>query len=392
MSYNGFQSSLTEYCLYRKHRLWYFVSIADTRNRHVRLRTSVFPHTGCRCYLVNGTNKYTAKKWTVGASCRDGERNNATLFRVIIKVIISPALYPGHLSQSVRPVCIGITANHIKIRFRAIISFMSRAPSNSPEAVRATVIALLAEAGQPAPASTEEFRRHVSVRRVRARLGGGDTTALGRTINEIEVELVAAGRAHLRVPDIPPHVSDLMRGLWTAALDAQTHEILKIQQAAAESVENAETERDNARARVDLLKVELDDLRQDLSTRDETVGELRARLAETETQLEAANRNARTMADRLDEMKSQRDEAHRAYQERVDALRLQFDGLGRQLRLETDTLRQGMVSEKAALEGGLTRASQVIESQKQIIEELQADRQKLRSELAGQRDADSPVR
>jgi predicted nuclease with TOPRIM domain len=183
-----------------------------------------------------------------------------------------------------------------------------------------------------------------------------------------------------------------MRGLWTAALDAQTHEILKIQQAAAESVENAETERDNARARVDLLKVELDDLRQDLSTRDETVGELRARLAETETQLEAANRNARTMADRLDEMKSQRDEAHRAYQERVDALRLQFDGLGRQLRLETDTLRQGMVSEKAALEGGLTRASQVIESQKQIIEELQADRQKLRSELAGQRDADSPVR
>jgi hypothetical protein len=34
----------------------------------------------------------------------------------------------------------------------------------------------------------------------------------------------------------------------------------------------------------------------------------------------------------------------------------------------------------------------VIESQKQIIEELQADRQKLRSELAGQRDADSPVR
>ena len=118
---------------------------------------------------------------------------------------------------------------------------MARIPTNSRESVRAAIISLLAEAGHPAPASRAEFRRHVSVRNVRDRLGGGDTTWLGRQINQIEEELVAAGRARLLVPGIPEHVSHLMQEVWTAAIDAQTNEVIRIQAVAAESVANAKT-------------------------------------------------------------------------------------------------------------------------------------------------------
>ena len=269
---------------------------------------------------------------------------------------------------------------------------MTRLPSNSPASVRAAVLGLLAEGGQPSPASTHEFRRHVSVRRVRARLGGGDTSALGRQINQIEEELVAAARARLSIPGIPEPVAELMRGLWAAALDAQTREVIQIQQAAADSVSTAEAERDNAVARVDLLKVELDDLRRALSVRDETIGELRARVADAVKQLASANADAQGAADRLAEVTTRHDEARRDHEAQLSTIRLQYDGLGRQLRLETDAIRQTMVSEKTALEGGLTKARQLVESQKQLIEELQADRQRLRSELARQRDANSDVR
>ncbi|WP_175773320.1 DNA-binding protein [Paraburkholderia phenazinium] len=269
---------------------------------------------------------------------------------------------------------------------------MSRAPSNSPEIVRATVVALLAEAGQPAPSSPEEFRRHVSVRRVRARLGGGDTTALGRQINEIEIELVSAGRARLSVPGIPEHVAALMQGLWAAALDAQTREVIRLQQAASESVEQAEFARDNALARVELLKVELDDLRRDLSARHETIGELRARIAEAERHLASASADCQAATGRLEEVTRQGDQARRDHETQLALVRAEYDGLGRQLHQETDAMRQAIAAEKQALQTGLAKARQAIESQQQLIEELQADRQRLKGALASQRDASPDVR
>jgi chromosome segregation ATPase len=276
--------------------------------------------------------------------------------------------------------------------FPAIIGAMGRISSNSPEAVRTAVLDLLAEGGQSAPATSQEFRRHVSVRRVRARLGSGDTSALGRQINEIEIELVSAGRARLSVPGIPEHVAALMQGLWTAALDAQTREVIRLQQTASEFVEQAESARDNAVARVDLLKLELDDLRRDLAARDQTIGELRARLAEAERQLASANADARSAADRLEELSRHDDQRRRDHEAQLAALRTEYDGLGRQLRQETDKMRQAMLSEKGALEGSLTKASQLIKNQEQLLSELQADRNRLRSELAAQRDASPGVR
>ncbi|WP_425469661.1 DNA-binding protein [Paraburkholderia unamae] len=65
----------------------------------------------------------------------------------------------------------------------------------TPDAIRATVLALLAEAGDPAPASDARFRKIVSVRKLRARLGAGDPATLSRHLNAIEAEVVQAGLA-----------------------------------------------------------------------------------------------------------------------------------------------------------------------------------------------------
>ena len=63
--------------------------------------------------------------------------------------------------------------------------------------IRATVLAMLTEAGDAAPPTAARFRRVVSVRKLRDRLGGGDPATLSRTLNAIEAEVVRAGLADL---------------------------------------------------------------------------------------------------------------------------------------------------------------------------------------------------
>ncbi|MGF6971411.1 hypothetical protein OKW43_008506 [Paraburkholderia sp. WC7.3g] len=51
---------------------------------------------------------------------------------------------------------------------------MARPAAVSPETIRTAVLAMLAEAGDTAPRSDARFRKIVSVRKLRARLGAGD--------------------------------------------------------------------------------------------------------------------------------------------------------------------------------------------------------------------------
>ncbi|MGF6553069.1 DNA-binding protein [Paraburkholderia youngii] len=84
---------------------------------------------------------------------------------------------------------------------------MSRPAAVTPDAIRTTVLAMLAEAGETTPASDARFRRIVSVRKLRARLGAGDPATLSRHLNAIEAELVHAGLAGFAVPDAPPPIA-----------------------------------------------------------------------------------------------------------------------------------------------------------------------------------------
>ena len=78
---------------------------------------------------------------------------------------------------------------------------MPRASIASPAQIRSTILAMLAEAHDASPATRERFRRVVSVRKLKDRLGGGDPATLGRAINAVESEIVTAGLA-----DIASHI------------------------------------------------------------------------------------------------------------------------------------------------------------------------------------------
>ncbi|TCG03663.1 hypothetical protein BZM27_46655 [Paraburkholderia steynii] len=95
---------------------------------------------------------------------------------------------------------------------------MSRPAAVSADQIRATVLAMLAESGDtntPAgatgsaePVTRERFRRAVSVRRLRSRLGAGDPAVLSRALNAIEAELVQAGLTQVALPGLPDAIAE----------------------------------------------------------------------------------------------------------------------------------------------------------------------------------------
>jgi site-specific recombinase XerD len=83
---------------------------------------------------------------------------------------------------------------------------MPRIAATTSEQIRSTILSMLTEAREPQPATRERFRRIVSVRKLRERLGAGDPATLGRAINAIEAELIQAGVADIAFPDIPAEI------------------------------------------------------------------------------------------------------------------------------------------------------------------------------------------
>ncbi|EEF26803.1 conserved hypothetical protein [Ricinus communis] len=152
---------------------------------------------------------------------------------------------------------------------------MSRPAAVSADQIRATVLAMLAEgseahpsAGAIAPVTRERFRRAVSVRRLRARLGAGDPAVLSRALNAIEAELVQAGLTQVALPGLPEAIAEQMHALWAAAVSVQLDDVVRLKTEARDAMDGAETARHDAALRVELLRVELADLRTQISARD----------------------------------------------------------------------------------------------------------------------------
>jgi len=102
---------------------------------------------------------------------------------------------------------------------------MPRIAATTSEQIRSTILSMLTEAREPQPATRERFRRIVSVRKLRERLGAGDPATLGRAINAIEAELIQAGVADIAFPDIPAEIVEQMRQLWRAAVSVQLDDV-----------------------------------------------------------------------------------------------------------------------------------------------------------------------
>jgi len=251
---------------------------------------------------------------------------------------------------------------------------MGRQPLHSEQSVRAAALEMLAENSHGAPISPTLFRRVLSARKLRERMGGGDLSTFSRILKALEEEVTRDAAARDTIPDLPENVANLMRAVWRAALDAQTGEIGRIRTEATHAVADAEEGRDEASAMVALLRTELDDLRRDLAARDETIGGLRAELAEARRQRVNSDKTREELSERLAAAQHAHDVERQAFEERFAGMRTQYDGLHRQLLEQTDAQRQAWVDAKRALE-------QQLRSAEERLVETRADRQRLLDDL-----------
>ncbi|MGF6552258.1 DNA-binding protein [Paraburkholderia youngii] len=235
---------------------------------------------------------------------------------------------------------------------------MSRPAAVTPDTIRATVLAMLAEAGEPAPPSDTRFRRIVSVRKLRARLGAGDPATLSRHLNAIEAEVVHAGLTGFVVPDVPPAIAAQMRALWEAAVATQLGDVVRLRQDAEQARETADAARHEAELRTELLRTELADLHTQLAARSEELLGLRLEsraLQERTRLLESATAELQSQLASAEEAAAQTARTHAG---ELAAERARYDGLSKQLLRETAHQRETFQTERQRLEAELAHAAE----------------------------------
>ncbi|MBB5503164.1 vacuolar-type H+-ATPase subunit I/STV1 [Paraburkholderia sp. MM5384-R2] len=239
---------------------------------------------------------------------------------------------------------------------------------------------MLAEAGDAAPASDARFRRIVSVRKLRARLGAGDPATLSRHLNAIEAEVVQAGLTGFTVPDVPPDISRQMRALWEAAVATQLDGIVQLRRETEDRMDVSTEAQRNAGLKVELLRVELTDVRSQLSARDAELAVARAGVEATEKRCATAGDAVATLRVQLEHVEAAAAESGRQHTRELATERARYDGLSRQLLRETAHQRETFHTERQRLEAEIARSAERVSA-------LEALRERLLTELAEQRQA-----
>lgn len=260
---------------------------------------------------------------------------------------------------------------------------MPRPAAVSPDQIRTTVLAMLAEAemapGHPPP-TPERFRKIVSVRKLRARLGAGDPAMLSRALNAIETEVVRAGLAQVAIPGLPDAIAEQMRALWQAAVAVQLDEVVQMKAAATQASEAAEVARRDADLRVELLRVELADLRDQLSARDTALATVRAEFRAASEKMSGAERTASDVRAALASATAQLNTAKDEHEAAIAAIHSRYEGLSRQLLQETGHQRHALQMERERLSGQIAQAQERVTA-------LEGLRDRLLTELASERNA-----
>lgn len=250
---------------------------------------------------------------------------------------------------------------------------MSRTSIASPAQIRSTILAMLAEAHDAAPATRERFRRVVSVRKLKDRLGGGDPATLGRAINAIESEIVTAGLAEIAIPDIPAEISDLMRQLWQAAVATQLDDVVKLRNEAQQTVERASTALGESALRVEMLREELEAMRLLLAGRDTELAQARTDLASALNQNASLEESANQARKDAQTLRDQMIGLERQHQEGLAAAQQRYDGLSKQLLQETAQQRQALQQEQGRLVSQLKFAERRITTLEEAVSRAEAD-------------------
>ncbi|MFM0141911.1 DNA-binding protein [Paraburkholderia sp. RL18-085-BIA-A] len=257
---------------------------------------------------------------------------------------------------------------------------MARPAAVTPDAIRTTVLAMLAEAGDTAPASDARFRKIVSVRKLRARLGAGDPATLSRHLNVIEAEIVQAGLTGFAVPNVPPEVAAQMRTLWETAVATQLDGIVRLRHETEATAQAALDALRNEELRVELLRAELADVRAQLGARDAELTLARAECQAGATRTAAHEDTLKRLETQLETVATAAADAARHHAAQFTAERARYEGLSRQLLRETAHQRETFHTERHRLEADIARAAERVGA-------LEALRERLLTELAEQRNA-----
>ena len=243
--------------------------------------------------------------------------------------------------------------------------------------VRAAVLALLREAGASESPSGQTFRRVVSVRKVRAYLGGGNPSTIGREINAAEAELVQDVAPLLGLVELPADIAALMTQLWQAAVGVQLDEVLALKtqaQGVADATRSALTE---AQLRGEVLMQELVELRAALTERDTQLAQAlatqEARIATLTVELQASQLHA----DKLNAELTAKEASTTAA---ITAARDRYDGLAKQLMLETEQQRQAAQVEISRMAGQIRFAEKREATQLVRIAHVESELQEVRAQ------------
>ncbi|WP_329606803.1 DNA-binding protein [Paraburkholderia polaris] len=246
--------------------------------------------------------------------------------------------------------------------------------------MRATVLAMLAEAGDPEPPSGTRFRKIVSVRKLRARLGAGDPSTLSRVLNDIETEVVRTGLAGVAIPDLPDEIAAHMRALWQAAVAVQLDDVMRLRADAMQQAEASAAAHRDADLRTEMLRVELAELRSQLGRRDTELATLRADCRSLTERSGAYRTAAADLQGQLEAAGSTLVQMKETHAKEFAAVHTRYEGLSRQLLQETEHQRHALQTERERLTGQIAQAQERAAA-------LEGLRDRLLSELAAERDA-----
>lgn len=268
---------------------------------------------------------------------------------------------------------------------------MARPAAVSANQIRATVLAMLAEAGDAtpntsadatgpvAPVTRERFRRAISVRRLRARLGAGDPAVLSRALNAIEAELVQAGMTQIALPGLPDAIAEQMRALWAAAVGVQLDDVVRLKAEARAETEAAKINGQEVALRVELLRVELADLRTQLLAREAELATARAECRSAATMLAAREQSEAELKRSAHAATQTLEEARSTHAAALEALHTRYEGLSKRLLQETEHQRHALATERERL------STQLADAQTRIAA-LEGLREHLLDDLAAERD------
>jgi hypothetical protein len=226
---------------------------------------------------------------------------------------------------------------------------MPRPALATTEDVRAAVLGLLVEAGTAEPPSAQSFRRAVSVRKVRARLGGGNPATIGREINAVEAELVRHGLDTVTIPELPADIAALMTQLWQAAVGAQLDAVMRLKAEARSVADSARDALTEAQLRGEMLKQELAELRAAAADRDTRLAQALTDAAALSEQVDAVRGELQAARDREAQWLAERAELGRANVDAIAAAQERYEGLSKQLLQETALQRQAAQAEAGRL-------------------------------------------